>query len=124
MSGTKIVMPYSNSINLVGEKMFKHLRIVLISGVALFAQSPEFKGKAPLEINGAQLFFKYKPPAIALGDYNHDGLKDLIIGEGFNTDFGGGVIRVYLNGGTNTSPLYSSSELLKAGGQTIKLTNG
>ena len=52
-------------------------------------------------------------------DWNNDGKKDLVIGQ-----FSGGSIRLYLNTGTDTEPLFKDFALLEAGGKPIKLDAG
>jgi hypothetical protein len=52
-------------------------------------------------------------------DWNNDGKKDLVIGQ-----FSGGSIRLYLNGGTDTEPVFEDFALLEAGGKPIKLDAG
>ncbi|OHB81404.1 MAG: hypothetical protein A2W31_08640 [Planctomycetes bacterium RBG_16_64_10] len=57
----------------------------------------------------------YSVPLLA--DFNNDGRKDLVVGEG-----GGGLagkIRVYLNGGTATAPLFSGFNWLQSNGVTL-----
>jgi hypothetical protein len=52
-------------------------------------------------------------------DWNNDGKKDLVIGQ-----FSGGSIRLYLNAGTDTEPVFEDFVLLEAGGKPIKLDAG
>jgi len=52
-------------------------------------------------------------------DWNNDGKKDLVIGQ-----FSEGSIRLYLNTGTDTEPVFKDFALLEAGGKPIKLDAG
>jgi hypothetical protein len=52
-------------------------------------------------------------------DWNSDGKKDLIVGQ-----FANGAIRLYLNEGTDTEPVFGDSTFLQAGGKPIKLDAG
>jgi len=56
-------------------------------------------------------------------DWNSDGKKDLLVGEKiepvFLADTLVGKIRVYLNTGTNSNPVFSNYTLLQADGITI-----
>ncbi len=52
-------------------------------------------------------------------DWNSDGKKDLIVGQ-----FKNGAIRLYLNEGTDTEPVFGDYSFLQAGGKTIKLDAG
>ena len=52
-------------------------------------------------------------------DWNNDGKKDLLVGQ-----FRDGAIRLYLNQGTDTAPVFEDFAVLKAGGKPIKLDAG
>lgn len=52
-------------------------------------------------------------------DWNNDGKKDLIVGQ-----FRDGAIRLYLNQGTDTAPVFGEFSLLQAGGKPIRLDAG
>ena len=52
-------------------------------------------------------------------DWNSDGKKDLIVGQ-----FKNGAIRLYLNEGTDTEPVFGDYSFLQAGGKTIRLDAG
>ena len=57
---------------------------------------------------------QYSAPTIA--DYNSDGLPDLLVGE---QTAEGGKIRVYLNTGTSTSPVYAAGFYVQSGGADL-----
>ena len=50
---------------------------------------------------------------------NSDGKKDLIVGQ-----FSKGAIRLYLNQGTDTEPVFNDFSFLQAGGKPIKMDAG
>jgi hypothetical protein len=52
-------------------------------------------------------------------DWNADGKKDLVVGQ-----FSGGKIRLYLNHGTDASPVFKDYSFLHAGGKEIRLPAG
>jgi len=52
-------------------------------------------------------------------DWNSDDKKDLIVGQ-----FKNGAIRLYLNEGTDTEPVFNDFSILQAGGKPIKLDAG
>ena len=54
-----------------------------------------------------------------VGDWNSDGKKDLLVGQ-FKT----GAIRLYLNQGTDTEPVFGDFSFLQAGGKQIRLDAG
>ncbi len=59
----------------------------------------------------------YSVPALA--DWNSDGLPDLLVGEKFDTV--SGKIRVYLNSGTATAPVFGSFSYVQAAGTDLVL---
>ena len=52
-------------------------------------------------------------------DWNEDGRKDLVVGQ-----FSGGRIRLYLNYGTDSEPVFNRFSYLQAGGAEIRLPAG
>lgn len=71
-------------------------------------------GAAPLELSGRAA---YSAPCV--GDWNHDGKKDLVIGQ-----FDAGNIWVFLNKGTDANPSFNGGTLLKVDGQPITTSYG
>ncbi|MFC1555387.1 hypothetical protein ACFL7D_12200 [candidate division KSB1 bacterium] len=59
----------------------------------------------------------YSIPTVA--DWNNDGKKDMITGQ-----FRDGKIRLYLNNGTDTKPVFKDFEYMKAGSKEISLPFG
>ncbi|MBC8875401.1 MAG: hypothetical protein H8E44_38745 [Planctomycetes bacterium] len=54
-----------------------------------------------------------------VSDWNSDGKKDLLVGQ-----FKSGAIRLYLNQGTDTEPVFQDFSMLNAGGKPIRLDAG
>jgi len=54
-----------------------------------------------------------------VGDWNGDGLKDLLVGVYYN-----GNVYYYQNSGTNEEPVFTNRVMLNAGGNPIALTSG
>ena len=54
-----------------------------------------------------------------VGDWNHDGLKDLMVGT-----YTGGHIYYYQNSGTNANPVFDTQVMLTADGNPITMTFG
>ncbi len=54
-----------------------------------------------------------------VSDWNNDGKKDLIVGQ-----LSGGKVRLYLNQGTDSAPVFKDFGYLKAGGEEISLPSG
>ncbi len=70
------------------------------------------------EISGSSTGFNYySVPCVA--DLNGDGKKDLLVGYFYN-----GWVYLYFNSGTDSSPVFTSEEILKAGGSTISVGYG
>lgn len=75
---------------------------------------------------GIKIMAAGKPIDIEVGhlvpcvtDWNSDGKKDLIVGQ-----FANGAIRLYLNEGTDTKPVFGDYSFLQVGGKPIKLDAG
>lgn len=83
-------------------------------------------GQLP-ELSEGQMILDGKEPInISIGhlvpcvfDWNHDGKKDLIIGQ-----YDKAKIRLYLNKGTDEKPEFEGFEYVKAGGKDISLESG
>jgi len=54
-----------------------------------------------------------------INDWNEDGKKDLIVGEEENVLPNTGNVRLYLNAGTNSAPIFNDYTILEAGGNQI-----
>jgi hypothetical protein len=52
-------------------------------------------------------------------DFNHDGLKDLLVGQ-----FGGGKLRFYPNRGTNAQPMFRGFEYVQVNRKDITVPYG
>jgi len=59
----------------------------------------------------------YLAPCVT--DWNNDGKKDLLVGQ-----LSEGKIRLYLNRGTDSSPVFKDFKYMKAGGAEISLPAG
>jgi hypothetical protein len=57
-------------------------------------------------------------------DWDGDGLKDLVVGEGPGPSTGLGKVRVYLNSGTSTDPAFTSWFYVQAGGADLASWGG
>jgi len=68
-------------------------------------------GAAPLQVETMSL------PAVA--DWNNDGKKDLLVGQ-----FTLGKIWVFLNRGTDASPVFNGGTLVQSGGTAISTSYG
>ena len=88
-------------------------------------QTQQVAGEAKLA-KGVKLEVAGEPIDIEVGhlvpracDWNNDGKKDLIVGQ-----FRDGAIRLYLNEGTDSAPVFGEFSLLHAGGKPIRLDAG
>jgi RHS repeat-associated protein len=72
---------------------------------------PVFDGAQNLQAGGSNIQVNaYSVPTMA--DWNSDGLTDLIVGEKTSDELG--KVRIYLNQGTNTAPLYNAYSYAQA----------
>lgn len=88
-------------------------------GAATFAQ-PTFGPGVLVQSDGADIAVPgYSVPSFV--DWNGDGRKDLVLGQG-----GGGVaeakVRVYLNGGSSTDPQFAGFTFVQSNGSDLVAT--
>jgi hypothetical protein len=100
------------------------MHIVTVSGIVGFALlclpvSGAVKDGVRLEADGTAIDIDIGHLVPCATDWNADGKKDLIVGQ-----FSGGKIRLYLNHGTDSAPVFKDFEYLKAGGKEISLPAG
>lgn len=72
-----------------------------------------------LEADGKTIDIRIGHLVPCVTDWNNDGKKDLIIGQ-----FSEGKIRVYMNGGTDSAPVFAEFSYLQADGRPIRLEAG
>jgi hypothetical protein len=99
------------------------LILLLSSTVLLFAEPPVFSTVTLLQDeNGTIDIGNYSDPWA--GDWNGDGMKDLIVGAfSYNTaDYGR--MRVYENKGTHADPVFTSFYYMQADGSDIIASAG
>ena len=80
---------------------------------------PKFQQGVKLQAAGKPIDIKTGHLVPCVSDWNSDGKKDLIVGQ-----FSKGAIRLYLNQGTDTEPVFNDFSLLQAGGKPIKMAAG
>lgn len=87
-----------------------------LSQTDTFGHPPSFEPGVRLEDSsgniGAGPMVMYSAPCVA--DWNEDGKKDLLIGI-----FLGGNILLYLNEGTNSAPIFTTSTKIQADGANL-----
>lgn len=89
--------------------------LVLLCSAAFAA----LKDGVKLEAAGKAIDVEVGHAVPVVTDWNADGKKDLIVGQ-----FGGGKIRLYLNQGTDSAPVFEKFTYLRAGGSEISLPSG
>ena len=97
--------------------MKKIILCLLLPATLALAQVPKFIDNGFVEANGTPIKLLLATPWV--GDWDGDGKKDMIFGL-----FSGGKVSLYLNSGTNTAPVFTTSSFLKAGAADIALTAG
>ena len=94
----------------------QHTQKYLVNQETL-GEPPPFSAGTRIQSNGYDLdALKHSVPCVV--DWNEDGKKDLLVGNFY------GNIYLFLNSGTNTSPVYTSSTLLQVGGIDISVPWG
>ncbi len=79
----------------------------------------KFQQGMKLQAAGKPIDIKTGHLVPCVSDWNSDGNKDLIVGQ-----FTKGAIRLYLNQGTDTEPVFNDFSFLQAGGKPIKMDAG
>ena len=88
---------------------------IAFCGLAL-ADPPELQDKGMIQDKGAALLVDYDAAPTA-ADWNNDGKKDLLVGEGT-----GGQIRLYLNQGTDLNPVFNGYTEIEMNGNPISMS--
>ena len=99
------------------------LKMSVLAAACLLASlasgaTPYFVGPMPVNDNGTPIDVGYYG-APTVYDWNKDGAKDLLVGQ-----FDYGKIRLYLNQGTDTDPLFNGYTFFQSGGVDITLPYG
>ena len=82
-----------------------------------WADPPELQDKGMIQDGGVALLVADQA-APTTADWNNDGAKDLLVGEG-----SGGHIRLYLNQGTDLNPIFNGYTELEVNGNPIIVSN-
>jgi hypothetical protein len=81
--------------------------------------TPKFTAKIPIKANGNSMKVDNSHSVPCTVDWNEDGRKDLLVGCYTN-----GNVYLFINSGTNTAPVFTTSAKLKADGQDISVAYG
>jgi hypothetical protein len=101
--------------------MRPRLFVALAAGFALLSPPgfAAFQEGVKLKADGQVIDVDIGHLVPCVTDWNADGKKDLIVGQ-----FSGGKIRLYLNHGTDSAPVFKEFTYLRAGGAEISLPAG
>jgi hypothetical protein len=89
------------------------LLIILESDLSAF--EPVFKRGKNIKVGGTVLDVgRYSVPSVC--DWNNDGRKDLVVGQ-----FWDGKVRLYINRGTDSCPVFTAFTFLEADGEVISV---
>ncbi len=83
------------------------------------AATPQFHPGVKIEAGGQPIDVEIGHLVPTVADWNGDGKKDLVVGQ-----FQLGKIRLYLNEGSDSAPLFKQFTYLQAGGAEISLPAG
>ena len=102
--------------------MKTHIVSVLVGlwlGLLCLTASADLQEGVRLKAGGevVEVDMGYLVPCVT--DWNGDGKKDLIVGQ-----FSDGKIRLYLNRGRDSAPVFKDFRYLRAGGEEISLPRG
>lgn len=102
----------------------KLLAFVAASALILFCASPLGAQQTPaleqgLEIYDGAVFLEGTFAIPFVVDWNNDNKKDLLVGE-----YGPAYVRLYLNQGTDQSPVFNGGTPIESGGVPIEVTYG
>ncbi len=91
---------------------------LLFFPLLLSADAPTFAAPVHVLANGVPLTVSaHAAPSVV--DWDGDGVKDLLVGQ-----YTGGNIRLYINSGTNSSPVFTTYSYMQADGSIIQLPYG
>ena len=95
------------------------LCILLIAGIPVLAGTPDYQSPFKINANGTpiELGLGHANPLVT--DWNGDGLKDLVVGEGSGLT-GFGLVRVYLNSGTPGTPVFTGYFYAQSNGSDMQ----
>jgi hypothetical protein len=96
----------------------KHLGILLIVPLLVYAAVPSFHAPTKIQADGADIVVDSISDPFMV-DWDGDGVKDLLVGQ-----YTYGKVRFYKNTGTNEAPVFTFSYFLKADGVDISLSYG
>ena len=95
----------------------------LLSAVTVMSAPPGFGSSSPVLCNGSPIDVgTYSDPLVV--DWDQDGLNDLIVGQFSEGQPDEGKVRIYLNTGTNQTPVFAGFEYMQADGVDIVCPSG
>jgi len=99
------------------QKLFVLVAVAFIAPLAL-GVSLRFAGPELINDNGTPIDVgNYGAPTMS--DWNQDGAKDLVLGQ-----YDSGKIRLYLNQGPDTAPVFNGYTFFQSGGVDVTLPYG
>ena len=106
-----------------GDRQIKtHAQVLLTMLVlAMICSTPDtaIREGVRIEANGKVIDIERGDLVPCVSDWNNDGKKDLIVGQ-----LSDGKVRLYLNHGTDSAPVFKDFSYLKAAGEEISLPSG
>ena len=98
--------------------------ILLIMGLGSIVslnsqQNLTFNAGTKIQANGSDMIVDTYASVPCVVDWNNDGAKDLLVGCFFD-----GNVHLFLNSGSNSAPVFTTSIMLQAGGTFISVAYG
>jgi hypothetical protein len=92
-----------------------------VLAVVASAAEPKFQQGVKLNAGDKPVYFEVGHLVPSVTDWNGDGMKDLIVGHFTGKD---GNMKLFLNQGTDSAPVFKSAIALEAGGKPIQMDAG
>jgi len=95
------------------------MKYIMILCLFSLAFSLDYESPVMIEASGSPITLTIGHANPLVFDWNGDGLKDLILGQ-----YSSGKLRLYLNEGTNSSPIFNAFTYMQADGSDISVSSG
>ena len=95
--------------------LFVGLFLALVWASGAWGDIPELRDGGYVQLSGSRMDAGYYTAPEAV-DWNEDGKKDLVVGKFYRGD-----AMLYLNEGTDATPVFNSGSLIQVGGRNLNV---